>query len=413
MSFEAISWALKQDIARTTEKFCLVMMANYAGYDGLCYPSIDRLSLDMSQDRKTVMKSIQSLIEAGYLEDTSKRVGATKSVIVYRLAGFPTEGKTNYLYKVINPETDEYYVGIRAFNGDPLVDSYLGSGAWVKEMKEKGVFLEKTILETFDTYEEARAAESKFFRSMTEDDGFCRNLQTTFMMRKAEKERSVKSKSSTVFPVSSTVFPLKQYQKRYIEPITNQSWNQSSSDLDDPVLRIFENYEEKPETEDKYFWDQAVGMLMGLGVADITARTFVKKCLKLANGDKDEILRILQVADNKGVRDPIAYLSAALGGKQSKERVTKNQQIAEAFAELEAASERKKAQWAKEYGLDDIGGVREEDHVQLQPKQSDGPTDIPQKRSRGVRKVSARRIAQIIGPVIRDTNESQVSSNDF
>jgi len=199
-----------------------------------------------------------------------------------------------------------------------------------------------------------------------------------------------------------------------MSPLEPVIYNQGISiDIEDPVLRIFENYEEKPETEDKYFWDQAVGMLMGLGVADITARTFVKKCLKLANGDKDEILRILQVADNKGVRDPIAYLSAALGGKQSKERVTKNQQIAEAFAELEAASERKKAQWAKEYGLDDIGGVREEDHVQLQPKQSDGPTDIPQKRSRGVRKVSARRIAQIVGPVIRDTNESQVSSNDF
>jgi len=185
------------------------------------------------------------------------------------------------------------------------------------------------------------------------------------------------------------------------------------SELEDPVLRIFDSYEEKPKTDDKYFWDEAVGMLMGMGVADITSRTFVGKCLKLANGDKDEILRILQVAVNKNVRDPIAYLSAALGGKQSKERVTKNQQIAEAFAELEAASERKKAQWAKEYGLDDVGGVREEDHVQLQPKQPDRPTDIPQKRGRGLRKVSARRIAQIVGPVVRDIDESQISTNDF
>ena len=198
-----------------------------------------------------------------------------------------------------------------------------------------------------------------------------------------------------------------------LEPVINNIGTSSSSDLDDPVLLIFDTYEEKPKTEDKYFWDEAVGMLMGMGVANVTSRTFVGKCLKLANGDKDEILRILQVAVNKNVRDPIAYLSAALGGKQSKERVTKNQQIAEAFAELEAASERKKAQWAKDYGLDDIRGVREEDHVQLQPKQPDRSNDIPQKRGRGLRKVSARRIAQIVGPVVRDIDESQIPTNDF
>ena len=213
--------------------------------------------------------------------------------------------------------------------------------------------------------------------------------------------------------VGATIWQDEVPQHGTLQSRKKESKDSSSLELDDPVILIFDTYEEKPNTEDKYFWDEAVGMLMAMGVANVTSRTFVGKCLKLANGDKDEILRILQVAVNKNVRDPIAYLSAALGGKQSKEKVTKNQQIAEAFAELEAASERKKAQWAKEYELDDIGGVREEDHVQLQPKQPDRSSDIPQKRGRGLRKVSTRRVAQIVGPVIRDINESQVSSNDF
>ena len=194
--------------------------------------------------------------------------------------------------------------------------------------------------------------------------------------------------------------------------------NTNPTDLEDPVLSIFENHEEPPESNNKTFWDEAVGMLMGMGVADVTARTFVGRCLKLANGDQSEILRVLEAAVANGVRDPIPYLSAALGGKKKKDTVVKNKQIADAFAELEAASERRKAKWREEYGteygvLPDTGTGGEENHAKLQPEPYVKLRDVSKERGRSPRKVSARRTAQIIKPSIGDSNQVQVSANDF
>jgi predicted transcriptional regulator len=183
MSFSAMAWAIKQDIPRSCEKFVLVMLANYAGQDGVCYPSIDRLSEELSQDRKTVLKSIKSLISLGLIRDTGRRVGKTRSVVVYQLTGVPEFSRFHYLYRVENPDTGEYYVGTRSTNMLPHMDEYFGSGDWCREMKEKGVFLHKEIVKVFGTSEECKAAESKVFKSLQEDDGLCRNKQAAFAAR--------------------------------------------------------------------------------------------------------------------------------------------------------------------------------------------------------------------------------------
>lgn len=85
MSLQAISWALKVGDLRSTEKFVLVCMCNYADENGFCYPSIAALSDDTAQDRKTVIANIKSLVLSGLIGDTGKRVGATKQIIVYRV----------------------------------------------------------------------------------------------------------------------------------------------------------------------------------------------------------------------------------------------------------------------------------------------------------------------------------------
>lgn len=85
MSLQAISWALKVGDLRSTEKFVLVCMCNYADENGFCYPSIAALSDDTAQNRKTVIANIKSLVLAGLIGDTGKRVGATKQIIVYKV----------------------------------------------------------------------------------------------------------------------------------------------------------------------------------------------------------------------------------------------------------------------------------------------------------------------------------------
>jgi hypothetical protein len=192
MSFQAIAWALTQDIPRTSEKFLLVMLANYADKDGFCYPSIDRLAQELSQNRKTVVKSIKSLVSNGLIKDTGRRIGFTKSVVVYQLVGIPSASNFHYVYKIENPETGEYYIGTRSTNLLPHIDEYCGSGDWPREMRASGTFTTKEVVQVFATAEECKNYESRFFRSMDWDDGLCRNKQTRFYMRKCAIEQHQK-----------------------------------------------------------------------------------------------------------------------------------------------------------------------------------------------------------------------------
>lgn len=191
MSFQAMTWAITQDIPRTSEKFLLVMLANYADRGGYCYPSIERLAQELSQDRKTIVKSIKSLVSVGLLKDTGRRVGRTLSVVVYQLVGIPESSRFHYLYRLENPETGEYYFGTRSTNMLPHMDDYLGSGDWCREMKENGSFIHKEIIELFATPEDCRKAEGLVFKSLKADDGLCKNKQAHFYAKRAAIERDL------------------------------------------------------------------------------------------------------------------------------------------------------------------------------------------------------------------------------
>lgn len=86
MSVEAITWALRQPITQSSTKFVLVVLANCASADsGLAWPSVAYLSSATGQDRKTVVMNLQRLQEWGLIEDTGKRAGTTKQIVMYRL----------------------------------------------------------------------------------------------------------------------------------------------------------------------------------------------------------------------------------------------------------------------------------------------------------------------------------------
>lgn len=84
MSYEAVNWALAQDVQHSTAKFVLVVMAHHADMDTwLAWPSVASLAASTSQDRKTVVANIARLRDAGLIVDTNKRVGDTKQIPVY------------------------------------------------------------------------------------------------------------------------------------------------------------------------------------------------------------------------------------------------------------------------------------------------------------------------------------------
>lgn len=86
MSVEAITWALRQPIRQSSTKFVLVVLANCASADtGVAFPSVAYLVSATGQDRKTILVNLARLIECGLIEDTGKRTGATKQIVVYRV----------------------------------------------------------------------------------------------------------------------------------------------------------------------------------------------------------------------------------------------------------------------------------------------------------------------------------------
>ncbi|NIK62616.1 helix-turn-helix domain-containing protein [Xanthomonas cannabis] len=86
MSVEAITWALKQPVDKSSAKFVLVVLANCAGGDNWeAYPSVAYLAEATGQDRKTVLTNMARLVAAGLIRDTGHRRGTTNQVIVYRL----------------------------------------------------------------------------------------------------------------------------------------------------------------------------------------------------------------------------------------------------------------------------------------------------------------------------------------
>ena len=94
MSLDATVWAWKTRQKKTKggatkplKKLVLLALADRAGEDHSCFPSIARLVEDTEMDRKTVLKIIDELVDDGVIKDTGERKGRTKQVKVYTLMG--------------------------------------------------------------------------------------------------------------------------------------------------------------------------------------------------------------------------------------------------------------------------------------------------------------------------------------
>ena len=106
MSLDATNWAWRVELneekggcRKPLKRLVLLSLADRAGEDHCCYPSMKRLEKDTEIERKTVLKVIAELIKDGLILDTGERKGITKQVKVYKLIGIngretiPTTGQ--------------------------------------------------------------------------------------------------------------------------------------------------------------------------------------------------------------------------------------------------------------------------------------------------------------------------------
>jgi DNA replication protein DnaD len=85
MSYELTTLSFEQKNLSLSEHSILNILAFRANENGECWPSVKSLIQNSSADRKTVIKSIQCLINKNLLKKTGELKGRTKSVPVYKL----------------------------------------------------------------------------------------------------------------------------------------------------------------------------------------------------------------------------------------------------------------------------------------------------------------------------------------
>jgi len=86
MSYQAVNWALAQDVHHSAAKFLLVVMAHHADKNTWeSFLAVKSMATCTGQDRKTVNVNVARLIGGGFITDTKKRVGETGQIPVYLL----------------------------------------------------------------------------------------------------------------------------------------------------------------------------------------------------------------------------------------------------------------------------------------------------------------------------------------
>lgn len=86
MNFEAMTWAVKQDLP-AREKLVLLMLANRTNPDtGQCNPSMDRLAIDCGMSKASVKRAIRTLEARSLLRVRHNRSGAVNLPNHYELA---------------------------------------------------------------------------------------------------------------------------------------------------------------------------------------------------------------------------------------------------------------------------------------------------------------------------------------
>lgn len=105
--------------------------------------------------------------------------GRAAEMIVAGRCRIRADSGHHYLYRLTDPATGEFYVGVRSCRCAPHEDRrYFGSGRWPQERQWRGQPVQKDVLATFPTRRLAEEAEELLI-DMVLLDRLCRNSWTS------------------------------------------------------------------------------------------------------------------------------------------------------------------------------------------------------------------------------------------
>ena len=123
MSLDATIWAWRAEVDSSTQRLILLSLADRAGEDHKCYPSIMRMVKDTKMNRKTIIKVLDDLEKKALIKFTGSIVG--NGVKVYQLLG------------VVGRE-DESTSTKKGTSGKNGTSSNLGTGSNIGTSTENG-----------------------------------------------------------------------------------------------------------------------------------------------------------------------------------------------------------------------------------------------------------------------------------
>jgi len=80
--------AFDAQISKSSTKFVLVALADYANESGEAYPSVETICRKTSLNRKTVLAAFKDLQTIKYISDSGERKGKTQQIKVWQLHSF-------------------------------------------------------------------------------------------------------------------------------------------------------------------------------------------------------------------------------------------------------------------------------------------------------------------------------------
>ncbi len=89
MSISALRWSFHTTVKPASQKLLLIALANFANDSEEAYPSYETLERITSLNRKTIISGMAELAGKKLICDTGKRLGATRSIQVFRLSVTP------------------------------------------------------------------------------------------------------------------------------------------------------------------------------------------------------------------------------------------------------------------------------------------------------------------------------------
>jgi pyocin large subunit-like protein len=92
MSFPLTRWVWQQQGLTPTQKFVLLSLADRAGDDRGCFPSVARIEQDTGYDRKAIYRALQALEEMGLIK-ASKKIGKVNNYILAGVLDSPSSNK--------------------------------------------------------------------------------------------------------------------------------------------------------------------------------------------------------------------------------------------------------------------------------------------------------------------------------